>query len=70
LNVFGINPLALLRRRLGAVAAACCVCGTYMAFVPAPGQALTAASISRLPVMDAAAVSKPKPKAPKKKSGR
>jgi len=60
--MFGINPLAMLRRRLGAVAAAfagaaaCCLCGAYMAFVAAPGQALTAAGISRLPVMDAAAV--------------
>jgi hypothetical protein len=60
--MFGTNPLALLRQRLGAVAAAvmgaaaCCVCGVYMAFVAAPGQALTAAGISRLPVMDAAAV--------------
>ena len=60
--MFGTNPLTLLRQRLGAVAAAvagaaaCCVCGAYMAFVAAPGQALTAAGISRLPVMDAAAM--------------
>ena len=60
--MFGINPLARLRQRLGAVVAAlagafaCCACGAYMAFIAAPGQALTAASISRLPQMDAAAV--------------
>jgi hypothetical protein len=60
--MLGLNPLAMLRQRLGAVAAAflgaaaCCVCGAYMAFVAAPGQALTAAGVSRLPVMDAAAV--------------
>ncbi len=60
--MFGTSPLTLLRQRLGAVAAAvagaaaCCVCGAYMAFVAAPGQALTAAGTSRLPMMDAAAV--------------
>ena len=60
--MFGMNPLTVLRQRLGAVAAAfigaaaCCGCGAYMAFVAAPGQALTAAGISRLPVMDAGSV--------------
>jgi len=57
-----LNPLRLLRQRLGAVFAVfavsgvCCVSGALMAFVFAPGQALQASSLSRLPVMDAAAV--------------
>jgi hypothetical protein len=60
--MLGMNPLAMLRQRLGAVAAAfagaaaCCLCGAYMAFVAAPGQALTAVGISRLPQMDAGTV--------------
>lgn len=59
---FGFNPLTILRRRLGAVfgtfavSAACCLGGALMAFLFAPGQALQAYRISRLPVMDAAAV--------------
>ncbi len=62
MNLAGINVVATLRRRLNAVmgafaaAAACCVCGALMTFVFAPGQALQAFRISRMPVMDAASV--------------
>jgi hypothetical protein len=60
--LFGINLISTLRERIGAVlgafgaSAACCVCGALMAFVMAPGQALQAFNISRMPQMDAAAV--------------
>jgi hypothetical protein len=62
MTLFGINLLATLRQRLGAVlgafgaAAACCACGALMTFVLAPGQAARAFNVSRMPVMDAAAV--------------
>lgn len=56
------NPLARLRQRLGAALAVlagalgCCLCGVFMAFVVAPGQALQAARVARLPLADAAGV--------------
>lgn len=62
MTLYGLNLLTTLRQRLGAVlaafagSAACCICGALMAFVFAPGQALQAARVSRLPIMDAAAV--------------
>jgi len=58
MNLFNLNPLASIRRRLGAIlgvfalSAACCACGATMTFVMAPRQALQAAQISRMPVMD------------------
>ena len=60
--LFGVNLLATLRQRIGAVigafvaSSACCLCGALMAFVFAPRQALRAVDFSRLPIMDAAAV--------------
>ena len=57
-----LNLRQALRQRLGAAVAAvaasagCCLCGLVMVFVMAPRQALQAASLQRLPVMDAAAV--------------
>jgi len=62
MNLFNLNPLANLRRRLGAVvgaiafSAVCCLCGATMAFVLAPGQAVQAYHIAHLPAMDAATV--------------
>ena len=62
MNLLGYNLIGALRQRLGAVvasfagAAACCLCGALMAFVFAPGQAVRAANVSRLPQMDAATV--------------
>jgi hypothetical protein len=62
MTLFGINVIATLRQRIGAVlgafgaSAACCLCGAVTAFVLAPGQAVRAFNVSRLPQMDAAAV--------------
>jgi hypothetical protein len=62
MNLFGINPIAALRQRLGAVlgvfvgAFACCACGLLTTFVFAPGQAIQAGRIAGIPQMDAAAV--------------
>lgn len=62
MNLLGINPMAALRQRLGAVLAvstgalSCCICGLLAIFVFAPGQALEARRITRMPQMDAAAV--------------
>jgi hypothetical protein len=65
MNLFptlGFNPLERLRQRLGAVlavaagSAGCCLCGAFMAFVAAPGQALQAGRVARLPLADAPAV--------------
>ncbi|RMD58266.1 hypothetical protein D6833_13080 [Candidatus Parcubacteria bacterium] len=58
----GLNPFASARRRLGAIFAAvavsvvCLACGAVMAFILAPGQAIRAYRIARLPVMGAADV--------------
>ena len=62
MNPFNINPLAMLRRRLGAVLgafafSACCgLTGALLAFVAAPRQALQANHMAHLPPMDAAGV--------------
>jgi len=62
MNLAGLNIVATLRRRLNAVfgafaaSAACCLCGALMTFVFAPGQALQAFRVSRMPVMDAASI--------------
>lgn len=62
MNLGGLNLAATLRQRMNAVfgalaaSAACCVCGALMTFVFAPGQALQAFRVSRMPVMDAASV--------------
>jgi hypothetical protein len=62
MNLLGINPLATLRQRLGAVlgvfagAFTCCACGLLAIFVFAPGQALEARRIATTPPMDAAAL--------------
>lgn len=62
MNFFGLNPLHALRRRLGTafiavvLSLSCCSCGALMTFVFAPGQALHAYRVSRMPQMDAAAV--------------
>ncbi len=62
MTLFGINVLATLRQRLSAVLGAfavsfmCCLCGALSTFVLAPRQAVQAFSISRMPIMDAAAV--------------
>jgi hypothetical protein len=67
MNLLGINPMATLRRRLGAVLAvfvgafSCCACGLLATFVFAPGQAIEAGRIARLPQMDAAAVANAAP---------
>ncbi len=67
MNLFGINPLATLRQRLGAAlgvfvgAFACCACGLLATFVFAPGQALEAGRIARLPQMDATTVTSAAP---------
>jgi len=58
-NLFDLNPLAMLRRRLSAVfeafavSACCCLSGALMAFVLAPGQAVQAYHLSHLPAMNA-----------------
>jgi hypothetical protein len=62
MNLFGMNPIVALRERMGAalgvfaVSMLCCVMGVLMTFVFAPGQALQANRISRLPQMDAESV--------------
>lgn len=60
MNLLGINPMAALRQRIGAVLAvgvgafSCCICGLLAIFVSAPGQALEARRIAGMPQMDAA----------------
>src|SRR6059036_3211045 len=62
LNLFNLNPLGILRRRLAGVfgafafSACCCLGGVLMAFVAAPRQALQAYHISHLRQMNAASV--------------
>ena len=62
MNLLGDNPLRALRERIGAAlgvfafSVLCCVIGVIMTFVLAPGQALEANRISRLPLMDAGTV--------------
>ena len=62
MDLFGLNPLVALRKRIGAAAGVffvsllCCLGGGLMTFVLAPGQALQASRISRLPMMDAQSV--------------
>ena len=62
MKLFGLNPLAALRQRIGAafgvliISLLCCLGGVLMTFVFAPGQAVQASRISHLPVMDAQSV--------------
>jgi hypothetical protein len=61
------NLLSPLRQRLGATlgilafSAFCCLSGIFLTFVLAPGQALQARRVARMPIMNAAAVESASP---------
>ncbi len=63
----GLNIVTQARQRVGVVvaaigvSAAMCLCGALVAFVFAPGQAIKAFQISRIPLMDAASVAAAEP---------
>lgn len=67
MTILNRNLLSPLRQRLGATlgilafSAFCCLSGIFLTFVLAPGQALQARRVARMPLLDAAAVENASP---------